>query len=175
MAIVRPADPAELNAVLEVLRAANAEFADVLPAAVFAAYLANVLDIHSRLAVSELLVAELDGQIAGTITVYPDASHEGWEWPAHWAGLRALAVAPGARGHGLGRRLAEAALLRVRALEKDAVCLHTANFMQSAVPLYESLGFRRCPEYDQEVSQLFGLGAAREPLLAVGYSLHLRA
>ena len=171
--IVRPANLSELGAVTEVLRAANAEFADTLPSAVYGAYLANVLDVDSRLADSELLVAELAGQIAGTITVYPDASREGWDWPAHWAGLRAIAVAPGARGRGIGRHLASAALARVRELEQEAVCLHTAHFMRAAVPLYESLGFRRCPEFDQDVSQLFGLDPAGEPVLAVGYCLQL--
>lgn len=174
MTIVRPADPGELGAVVEVLRAANTQFAAVLPSALYAAYLANVLDIHSRLAVSELLVAELDGRLAGTITIYPDASDEGWDWPAHWAGFRAIAVAPEARGRGIGRHLAEAAIARVRELDKAAVCLHTAHFMRAAVPLYESLGFRRCPDYDQDVSTLFGLDPADDKLLAVGYCLPLR-
>jgi GNAT superfamily N-acetyltransferase len=173
MTIVRKAESSELEAVVEVLQTANNEFADTLPSAVYAAYLANVLDVHGRLAVSELLVAELDGQIAGTITLYPDASHEGWDWPSHWAGLRAIAVAPHARGRGIGRQLALAAIARVRELDRAAVCLHTAPFMRAAVPLYESLGFRRCPEYDQDVSTLFGLNPAGDPLLAIGYCLRI--
>lgn len=175
LAIVRHAEPSELDAVIEVLRAANTEFADSLPSSVYSAYLANVLDVRSRLAVSELLVAELDGRIAGTITVYPDASHEGWDWPYHWGGIRAIAVAPHARGHGIGRQLAEAAIARVRELDKAAVCLHTAHFMRAAVPLYESLGFRRLPVYDQDVSSLFGVDSAGDPMLAIGYWLPLES
>lgn len=174
MTVVRPADPSELDPIIEVLRAANTEFADALPAAVYAAYLANVLDIHSRLVVSELLVAELEGRIAGTITLYPNASHEGWDWPSHWAGIRAIAVAPHARGRGIGRQLAQAAIARAQALDQAAVCLHTAHFMRAAVPLYESLGFQRCPEYDQDVSTLFGLDPVGDPMLAVGYCLPLQ-
>ena len=175
MTIVRHADPSELDTVIEVLRAANTEFADTLPSAVYAAYLANVLDVHSRLAVSELLVAELAGRIAGTITLFPNASHEGWDWPSHWAGIRAIAVAPHARGHGLGRQLATAAVDRARALNSAAVCLHTAHFMRAAVPLYESLGFQRCPKYDQDVSTLFGLDPIGDPMLAIGYWLPLQS
>jgi len=175
LTIVRPAEPSELEAAREVLLAANAEFADSLPSAVYAAYLANVLDIHSRLAVSELLVAQLDGGIAGTITVYPDASHEGWDWPSHWGGLRAIAVAPYARGHGIGRQLAQAAITRVRELDKTAVCLHTAHFMRAAIPLYESLGFRRCPVYDQDVTALFGVDPVGDPMQAIGYCLQLES
>jgi GNAT superfamily N-acetyltransferase len=172
--IVRSANPSEFDAVIAVLHAANAEFAEVLPPAVYAAYLSNVLDIYSRLTVSELLVAEIEGRIAGTITLYPDASQEGWEWPAHWAGIRAIAVAPHARRHGLGRQLATAAIERARNLDAAAVCLHTAHFMRAAVPLYEHLGFRRCPAYDQDVSTLFSLKPVGEPMLAIGYYLPLK-
>ena len=174
MTNVRPASPSDLDAVVAVLHAANVEFAAVLPPAVYAAYLANVLDVHSRLDVSELLVAEHEGRIAGTITLYPDASHEGWDWPAHWAGIRAIAVAPQARGHGIGRQLAAAAVARARELRCAAVCLHTAHFMRAAVPLYENLGFRRCPDYDRDVSTLFGLDPIGDPMMAIGYWLPLQ-
>ncbi len=173
MTIVRPADSSELDAVVEVLHAAHSEFADTLPSAVYAAYIANLIDVHSRLGASELLVAELDDRLAGTITVYPDASDEGWGWPAHWAGLRAIAVAPDARGRGLGRQLAAAAIARARDLDREAICLHTAHFMRAAVPLYQSLGFQRCPDYDQDVSALFGVSPVGDPMLAIGYSLRL--
>ncbi len=173
MTIVRPAEPSELVAVIDVLRAAHSEFAAALPASVYAAYLANVLDVYSRLAASELLLAELEGRIVGTITLYPNASDEGWDWPSHWAGIRAVGVAPHARGHGIGRQLAEAAIARARELDKAAVCLHTAHFMRAAVPLYESLGFRRCPDYDQDVSALFGVDPVGDPMLAIGYCLPL--
>jgi ribosomal protein S18 acetylase RimI-like enzyme len=175
MTTIRAAEPSDIDAVAGVLHTANTEFADVLPSAVYDAYLTNVLDIENRLTDSELLVAELEGRIAGTITLYPNASLEGWDWPSHWAGIRAIAVAPQARGHGLGRKLATAAIERARALHCDAVCLHTAHFMRAAVPLYESLGFQRCPAYDQDVSSLFGLNPVGDPMLAIGYWLPLRS
>lgn len=173
MTIVRPANPSDLDAVVEVLYAAHREFADSLPSAVYAAYIANVIDVHSRLGVSELLVAEHAGHIAGTITVYPDASDEGWGWPSHWAGLRAIAVAPAAQGRGIGRQLATAAIARARELDREAICLHTAHFMRAAVPLYQSLGFQRSPDYDQDVSALFGVDRDGDPMLAIGYCLRL--
>lgn len=173
MTTIRHAKLSEIDAVVEVLRGANAEFSHVLSAALFDAYLSNVIDVRSRLSVSELLVVELDGRIAGTITLYPDASQEGWAWPEHWAGIRAIAVAPHARGHGLGRKLAEAAIARATELDRSTVCLHTAHFMRAAVPLYERLGFRRCPDYDEDVSALFGLDPVGDPMLAIGYHLPL--
>jgi GNAT superfamily N-acetyltransferase len=173
MTIVRPADSSELDAVVEVLHVAHSEFANTLPPSVYAAYIDNVIDVYSRLAVSELLVAELDDRIVGAITVYPDASDEGWGWPAHWAGLRAVAVAPDARGRGIGRQLAAAAIARARELDREAICLHTAHFMRAAVPLYQSLGFQRCPDYDQDVSALFGVGPVGDPMLAIGFCLRL--
>ena len=45
-----------------------------------------------------MLVAEVDGDIVGTVTLYPDASTIGFGWPAGWAAIRALAVDPAWRG-----------------------------------------------------------------------------
>jgi ribosomal protein S18 acetylase RimI-like enzyme len=54
-----------------------------------------------------LLVAERDGAVVGTVIA-------GWDgWRAH---LYRLAVDPGTRGQGVGRRLVEAAEERLRAL-----------------------------------------------------------
>jgi hypothetical protein len=76
--VVREAEASDLEAVIAVLRAANAEFEHVFPPAFYRAYMTNVLDLHSRVKESQLLVAELDARIAGTITFFPDASKEGW-------------------------------------------------------------------------------------------------
>jgi predicted N-acetyltransferase YhbS len=174
-ALVREAKDADVAAVDAVLRAANAQFAHILPPALYRAYLANVLDIRGRLDESRLLVAEHEGRIVGTITLYPDASREGWGWPSHWTGIRAVAVAPSARGLGIGRALAVTCIERSRALGALAVCLHTASFMGAAVAMYERLGFRRLPEFDHDVGSMFAAGTVEPPIVARAYRLDLVA
>jgi predicted N-acetyltransferase YhbS len=163
--VIREAAEADLERVVAVLFAANVQFERVLPPAFYHAYLSNLLDVHSRLNESQLLVAEYEDRLVGTITLYPDASKEGWDWPAQWTGIRAVAVAPEARGLGIGRRLAQECIDRSRALAAPTVCLHTASFMEAAVAMYERLGFRRRPAFDLQAEAMFA-GDAAEPRIA---------
>jgi ribosomal protein S18 acetylase RimI-like enzyme len=172
---VREAQEAEVERVIAILRAANAEFEAVVPGAFYRAYLANVLDVRSRRAHSQLLVAEFSEsrRIVGAITLYPDASTEAWGWPAGWAGIRAVAVEPSARGLGIGRRLAETCIERSRVLGAPAVCLHTAPFMEAAIRMYESVGFRRAPDYDGDAGDMLGSSASEPRIAALAYRLDL--
>lgn len=171
--LVREARQPDLDGVLSVLYAANVQFASVLPDAFYRAYMANVLDARSRMADARLFVAEHGGRIVGTISLYPDASREGWGWPAHWAGIRAVAVTPAARGLGIGRRLAQHCVDISRTDGAEAACLHTAAFMDAAIGLYESLGFRRRPEFDRVADALFAAGESGSPITALAYCLDL--
>jgi predicted N-acetyltransferase YhbS len=170
---VRDAEPPDLGRVISVLRAANREFESVLPATFFRAYLTNVLDLESRFEDAQLLVAERASRIVGTITLYPDASREGWGWPPEWTGIRAVAVDPSARRLGIGRSLARACIERSRALGATAVCLHTATFMGAAMRMYEAVGFRRFAALDRDAGALFGLSAFEPPIVALAYRLGL--
>ena len=170
---LREAKPADYDAAAAVLHAAHSQFADVLPAPIYRAYMANILDVRSRLVDSHLLVADLGGEIVGTITYYPDASREGWDWPSAWAGIRAAGVVPHARGLGVGRRLVEACIAQAKVQGVEAICLHTAEFMDAAIILYERLGFRRRPEFDQDISSFFQAAGFESPINVMGYWLDL--
>src|SRR5205085_6982300 len=64
------------------------------------------------------------------------------------AEIKRLYVRPAARGSGLGRTLAEAAVARARELGFSRVVLDTiAERMVPAVKLYRSMGFRETPPY----------------------------
>lgn len=63
--------------------------------------------------------------------------------------VKRLFVRAAARGAGLGRELASAAIGTARALGYKRAVLDTASFMQGAARVYESLGFREiAPYYD---------------------------
>lgn len=151
----RPAKTSELEPVRSLLRAAYAQYAADLPADAWKRYLADIVDVEGRSAVSELLVAEVGGSIVGCVSYYPpglDVSYPSDSfsepWPSSWAAIRLLAVDPDARGAGVGRILTRACIARARAEGAAAVGLHTTPFMDVARAMYERMGFERAPAYD---------------------------
>jgi GNAT superfamily N-acetyltransferase len=119
-------------------------------------YLAELVDVRPRFEVGEVYVAAQDERILGTVAFYPDVVLEGWSnLPAGWAGFRALAVDPGARGGGIGRALVERCLARAKEVGAPALGIHTIALLADAVRLYERLGFVRCPEFDLRAADVF--------------------
>jgi ribosomal protein S18 acetylase RimI-like enzyme len=93
-----------------------------------------------------LLVARDDtGALIGSAAVkhLPDGTAE----------LKRLYVRPQARGTGLGKRLAAAAIDRSRELGYAAIRLDTLPRMETALGIYASLGFKPCePWVDHPVA-----------------------
>ena len=110
-------------------------------------------------------MVEADGRIRGFGAFYPDASVQGLGWPPGWAGGRALAVHPDARGHGVARALLAACERLARESGAPVFAFHTASFMTGAIALYERLGYRRAPEFDFDMAARYSrFGAA--PIIA---------
>jgi GNAT superfamily N-acetyltransferase len=152
---VRLATDSDIEAARAVLGEAYAEYESAFPAANWAPYLADILDLEGRAAESELLVAELDGAIVACVSYFPPGAKASYpsdsfseHWPGDWAAFRLLAVSPSARGSGVGRRLTEACIARARAQGAPAVGLHTTAPMSVARAMYERMGFEREPRFD---------------------------
>lgn len=144
---IRDAQPEEHERLQSVAIAAYGEFESFLGPDFMNRFSADVLRLMND-PNTEVIVAELDGSPAGTITFYPDGRNYDEAVPADWACLRTLAVLPSARGRGVGRALMDACLARARMLGRTRVLLHTLSFMTAAIALHERLGFRRAPELD---------------------------
>jgi predicted N-acetyltransferase YhbS len=120
------------------------------------AYLAELVDVRPRFEEAEVLVAERDERIVGTITFYADVRHEGWSnLPAGWAGFRALAVPPRIRGAGIGKALVQHCIEQTRNAGAETLGIHTIALLTDAVRLYQRLGFVRCPEFDLQAADVF--------------------
>ncbi len=90
-----------------------------------------------------LYLARIAGKNAGCCALRPlDTA----DYP-NAAEMKRLYVRPAARGTGLGRELAQAALDAAREAGYSCVLLDTLDDMEAARSLYEGLGFREIPPY----------------------------
>ncbi len=139
----------ELNRVSLLIRNANEQYETLLPPEAWKFYVNDMMDVRARLNESELIVAELDGQLVGTVTLYLNVGHSSLQWrPKGWAGVRLLAVHPAYRGRGIGLALMEECVRRCHNQGVSTIGLHTTEMMEVARRMYEKMGFVRVPEYD---------------------------
>jgi ribosomal protein S18 acetylase RimI-like enzyme len=143
---VRPVRPDEYEAVGAVTVAAYGTIEGYSPGD---GYAAELRDVAGRSQSAEVLAAvDGNGSVLGGVTFVggfgPLAEFEG----SDEAGMRMLAVAPAAQGHGVGRLLTQACIDRARASGRARLVLHTTGAMTAAHRLYQGLGFVRAPERD---------------------------
>jgi ribosomal protein S18 acetylase RimI-like enzyme len=145
---VRDARPEELDRIALLLKEAYHQFQDFLPPAVWQDYLENIMDVRSRLQEAQLIVAELEGKLAGAVTLYLKSDNAEGGWPEGWAGVRLLGVDPKFRSHGIGRALMDECVRRCKEHRIKTIGLHTTELMDVAKRMYEKMGFTRIPEFD---------------------------
>jgi GNAT superfamily N-acetyltransferase len=89
----------------------------------------------------EIIVAELAGDIVGAVAYIGPGKEKAAFFRPEWPVMRMLVVAPAARGHGVGRALAEECLARARRDGASSFALHTSELMRVALPMYQRMGF----------------------------------
>jgi ribosomal protein S18 acetylase RimI-like enzyme len=113
-------------------------------------YAAELLGAAHRAAEAELVVAvdPTSHEILGTVTFCLSGSQYAEVSQSGEAEFRMLAVAPEARGRGIGHALARWCVDRAREQGCSALVLSSLDRMHAAHRLYERMGFSRLPERD---------------------------
>lgn len=152
MLLVRDALQTEVEAIRAQRVSAYEEHAHKVPEDHWKALRKAILSDSDRYDGVELLVAELDGEVAGSVVLYPAEidAYDGQVDLLDYPEIRMLAVSPEARNKGVAEALVSECIQRAKQKEYQYVGLHTADFMTSAMRLYERLGFERQPQFDFE-------------------------
>jgi ribosomal protein S18 acetylase RimI-like enzyme len=113
-------------------------------------YAAELRAAAHRATEAELVVAvdPVQRELLGTVTFCLNGSHYAEISLPGEAEFRMLAVAPDARGRGIGNDLARWCVDRAREQGCTAVVLSSLDRMHAAHRLYERMGFQRLPERD---------------------------
>lgn len=148
--VVRDARDDERDAVRDLTLRAYDEYAQVMAPAAWAGLEGAVRAALASDARAHRIVAERDGALVGSVMLYPPAAaaYGDLTAAARWPELRLLAIAPEARGLGIGERLVRECIARARRDGAEAIGLHTSESMRGAMRLYERMGFVRAPETD---------------------------
>ena len=101
---------------------------------------------------TEIIVAVLEGTIVGSVVLCPENTdaYRGLVGMSEYPEIRMLAVEWRTRGKGIASLLIKECVRRSKERGCSYVGLHTAPFMDSAMRLYQKMGFTHIPEYDFE-------------------------
>lgn len=143
----RPEDDAIVGELL--VEAFVTQYAKKLPEVVYTDERRRALrDVASKRAVARVLVAEVDGEVVGTVALFPPGAPGSEAWTPNTADLRHLATAVRYHGMGLGRPLLDAVEDIARQWGVDAIALHVRRGVQGVAEMYQRRGYVRTPEGD---------------------------
>ena len=147
---IRDARADERDAIRELTFASYGEYATRMTPTAWAALEQALVGALASEGPAERIVAEREGRLVGSVMLYPRSAdaYDGALAEAHWPEVRLLAVAPDARGAGVGAALLGECVRRAWLAGARELGLHTSQSMQAAVRMYQRFGFVRVPEHD---------------------------
>ncbi len=144
---IRDARPRDTGTIEALTLGAYQQYAAAMPAH-WAAYRRNIRATLASVEPAAQIVAEKGKRLVGAVLLYPAATSGLSRRLRTAPEVRLLAVAPAARGQGIGGALMRECVARARRSGATALTLHTNDVMQAAIRLYERLGFQRAAELD---------------------------
>ena len=142
---IRLVEPSEYGAVSDLIVAAYVADGFIAPSS---GYVRQLRDTATRAEQAEIWVAVDGEELLGVITNCPAGSP--WkELAGDGEGeFRMLAVAPAARGRGIGEALVRHCVALSKAAGDRGMVLSTMDLMTGAHRIYERVGFHRVPDED---------------------------
>ena len=148
---IRDARDADRAAILALTLSAYEQYAPVM-GKMWKFYRANILSTIADVKPAEQIVAETANGIVGSVLLFPAGTHfrspDGTSVTLPLPEIRLLAVAPSARGQGIGAALTRECIRRAQQSGVAAITLHTNDIMNVAMQMYERMGFVRAPATD---------------------------
>jgi len=169
---VRAARRSDFPAIRRVVCDSYRPYVHLMPSRAHRRFIADLIDFEHHSRHGHVMVAETDGQIHGSIVLYPAVSTPGFDLPVGWASARALAVS-----HGTGDlEVAESLILegerRAWAEGASAFTIRVAPFMTEATRRYQAIGYQRVSRYDINLGHIYGFARWNPTrLLALSKSL----
>jgi predicted N-acetyltransferase YhbS len=156
-AIIRKARPEDDVAIGELLVDAYiTQYAKKMPEVVYTDERKRALrDVAPKREVASVLVAEVAGEVAGTVAIFPPGAPGAEAWTPNTADLRHLATAVRYHGSGLSRPLLDAGEEVARQWGVEAVALHVRRGNQGVATLYQRRGYVRAPEGDLDTPTVY--------------------
>jgi predicted N-acetyltransferase YhbS len=147
--LIRDARPEDRDAIRALTMQAYEQYASLMEPDAWAG-LAVAIQAGLDAEGADRIVAERGGRLLGCVALFPPAAdaYPGETGPANWPELRLLAVAPEARGAGVGQALVEECVRRARRMGASELGLHTSRSMAAAMRMYRRMGFVRAPDHD---------------------------
>lgn len=154
--VVREAQPDDDATVGEILVAGYlTRYAQKMPEVVVTdRRKAELRDVATKRNEALVLVAEVDGNVVGTVAVWRPGAPGSEAWLPEACDLRHLAVHPTAQGRGLSKPLLDEAERRARQMGAKYVCLHVRRGNRGVARLYMGRGYIRAPEGDLELPEV---------------------
>lgn len=112
---------------------------------------ADLRDVKGKRAVAKVWVADEDGEIAGTVALWPPGASRSEAWLPGAFDLRHLAVSAAHKGKNLSGQLMDTAEGYARAAGGRAICLHVRRGAEGVARLYLARGYQRAPEGDLDL------------------------
>lgn len=130
--IVRLAAAEDAEAISKVLFEAFGAYRSNYTPEAFEVVTPDVNEILGRFAEGPQWVAEIDGQVVGTVsmTTEPEGLY-----------IRSMAVSPNAQGRGIGHKLLDATDEFAAATDIERIFLYTTYFVPGAKEMYEKHGY----------------------------------
>jgi len=154
--LVREARPEDDAAVGEILVSGYlTRYAQKMPEVVLTdRRKAELRDVASKRKEALVLVAELEGKVVGTVTVWRPGAAASEAWLPEACDLRHLAIDPAAQGRGLSKPLLDEAERRARQMGANYVCLHVRRGNRGVAKLYMDRGYVRAAEGDLDLPEV---------------------